>query len=87
VQLITLDARDNIAIATTDLHVAEVVDLGGAPIEICGEIPVGHKVAVVPLASGTDVIRYGEVIGMTTRDVGVGEHVHVHNLISKRLPG
>jgi hypothetical protein len=87
VHLITLDARDNIAIATTDLHVAEVVDLGGIPIEICGEIPAGHKVAVAPLAQGADVIRYGEIIGVTTTAVGVGEHVHIHNLISRRLPG
>lgn len=87
VQLITLDARDNIAIATADLHVGEVMTLGTASITIRSEVPRGHKVALKHLASGSDVIRYGEIIGATTKDVAIGEHVHVHNLISKRLPG
>jgi hypothetical protein len=87
VQLITLDARDNIAIATADLHVGEIVNLGGSSVTIRGEVPRGHKVALAALAQGADVIRYGEIIGSATRDVGIGEHVHVHNLISKRLPG
>jgi len=87
VQLITLDARDNIAIAIADLHVGDVVTLGAASIRILNDVPRGHKVALESLASGSDVLRYGEIIGATTKDVTVGEHVHVHNLISKRLPG
>ena len=86
-QLITLDARDNIAIATADLHMGEIVTLGDVSLTIRNEVPRGHKVALASLAQGADVIRYGEIIGATTKDVGVGDHVHVHNLVSKRLPG
>ena len=86
-QLITLDVRDNIAIATADLHVGEVVTLGAVSLTIRDDVPRGHKVALASLALGADVIRYGEIIGATTKDVGVGDHVHVHNLVSKRLPG
>lgn len=85
--LITLDARDNIAIATADLHAGEVVTVGTASVTIRSQVPRGHKVALEQLASGADVIRYGEIIGATTQDVTIGEHVHTHNLISKRLPG
>jgi altronate hydrolase len=42
--------------------------------------PPGHKVALRELPAGTLVHKYGQVIGRTTVDVHVGEHVHVHNL-------
>lgn len=87
VQLITLDARDNIAIAIADLRAGDVVTLGAESIRIISDVPRGHKVALETLESGSDVLRYGEIIGATTKDVSVGEHVHIHNLISKRLPG
>ena len=29
---------------------------------------------------GEYVIKYGEVIGVATKNIGVGEHVHVHNV-------
>jgi len=87
VQLLRLDARDNIAIAVAEIHAGDVAEVDGESLTIWDEIPGGHKVALEPMLSGADVVRYGEVIGATTSDVVPGEHVHVHNLISKRLPG
>ena len=40
----------------------------------------GHKYARVPIKAGDAVIKYGEVIGIATADIAVGEHVHTHNL-------
>jgi altronate dehydratase small subunit len=50
-------------------------------------IDFGHKFAVVPIKAGEDVLKYGEVIGVATRDIMAGEHVHVHNLEGKRGRG
>jgi (2R)-sulfolactate sulfo-lyase subunit alpha len=47
-------------------------------------IPIGHKVALKALKKGETVIKYGEDIGRLIADVAVGEHVHVHNLKTKR---
>ena len=47
-------------------------------------IPIGHKVAVKALKKGDTVIKYGEDIGRMVADAGVGEHVHVQNLKTKR---
>lgn len=47
-----------------------------------GEIPPGHKIALRPIAAGERVIKYGEPIGVATRNVARGEWVHVHNLRS-----
>jgi (2R)-sulfolactate sulfo-lyase subunit alpha len=48
------------------------------------DIPIGHKVAVKPLTKGDTVIKYGEDIGKMVADAGVGQHVHVQNLKTKR---
>ena len=40
----------------------------------------GHKYAVRPIKKGDKVIKYGQVIGIATEDIGVGGHVHSHNM-------
>ncbi len=42
--------------------------------------PRGHKVALRPIASGEEVIKYGFPIGRATKDIAEGEWVHSHNL-------
>ena len=87
VQLLLLDDRDDIAIATVDLRAGDRATVANTSLVVRNDIRRGHKVALRRLPTGTDVLRYGEVIGETTADVEVGDHVHVHNLISKRIPG
>ena len=48
------------------------------------DIPIGHKLAIKPLASGATVIKYGVDIGRAVADIGAGEHLHVHNVKTKR---
>lgn len=51
------------------------------------DVDFGHKFAVVPIRKGEDILKYGEVIGVATTDISVGEHVHIHNLEGKRGRG
>jgi (2R)-sulfolactate sulfo-lyase subunit alpha len=48
------------------------------------DVPIGHKVALKELKSGETVWKYGEDIGITTANVGQGEHLHIHNMKTKR---
>ena len=48
------------------------------------DIPIGHKVALVDLKKGDTVIKYGVDIGMMIADAKKGDHVHVHNLKTKK---
>jgi (2R)-sulfolactate sulfo-lyase subunit alpha len=48
------------------------------------DVPIGHKVALADLAEGQDVIKYGQVIGRLIAPVKTGDHVHTHNLKTKR---
>ena len=48
------------------------------------DVPVGHKIALVDIKKGDTVIKYGEDIGKAVADIAKGEHVHTHNLKTKR---
>jgi altronate dehydratase len=78
-----LDAADNVAVATTELAAGEQV-IG---LTVGEPIPTGHKFATAAIAVDAPVYKYGEVIGVAIRAIPVGAHVHVHNVLSARLPG
>jgi (2R)-sulfolactate sulfo-lyase subunit alpha len=48
------------------------------------DIPIGHKVALTDLKAGDTVIKYGEDVGRMVADARRGDHVHTHNLKTKR---
>jgi (2R)-sulfolactate sulfo-lyase subunit alpha len=47
-------------------------------------IPIGHKIALTDIKKGATVRKYGQDIGKAVADIAKGEHVHVHNLKTKR---
>ena len=51
------------------------------------DIPFGHKFALRDIAQGELIIKYGEEIGVASRDIAQGTYVHVHNLDSMRGRG
>ncbi len=48
------------------------------------DIPIGHKVALADIRNGDTVFKYGEDIGRAIAAIRKGEHVHVHNVKTKR---
>ena len=48
------------------------------------DIPIGHKVAIRDIKAGDTIIKYGVDIGRAVADIGAGEHLHVHNVKTKR---
>ena len=53
-------------------------------MQVLSDIPIGHKVALVDLAVGDSVIKYGVNIGRVVTPIRKGQHVHVHNLKTRR---
>ena len=82
-----MDETDTVATAIDDLDAGHVVDEAGYRVELTEDVPFGHKIAVVEMAAGDVVRKYGEVIGRATRDVEPGEWVHTHNCESTRGRG
>jgi altronate dehydratase len=85
-RLMQLAPEDNVAVARTTIPAGEPVLIGGLSIVLGEEIPTGHKVAIVPIAAGEKVKKYGAPIGSATRDIRPGQYVHTHNLTSDYLP-
>ena len=77
-QTIRLNTADNVIIALKDLAGGAIVP--GLDVPLAEAIARGHKIATRPIAEGEKVLRYGQTIGIATRAIAPGEHVHVHNL-------
>jgi (2R)-sulfolactate sulfo-lyase subunit alpha len=48
------------------------------------DIPIGHKVALKAIKKGDTIWKYGQDVGIAKADIGQGEHLHVHNVKTKR---
>ena len=48
------------------------------------EIPLGHKIAMIDFKEGDTILKYGHDIGKVVKDIKKGEHVHVHNVKTKK---
>ena len=48
------------------------------------DIPIGHKIALQDLEPNDTVINYGTDIGKVVKPIKRGEHLHVHNVKTKR---
>ena len=53
-------------------------------VKVQSDIPIGHKFALKNLAQGATVMKYGHDIGKTVAPIKTGEHLHVHNVKTKR---
>ena len=84
---IVLDPADNVAVALRTLAEGEEIVVEGAPLRVATAIPTGHKLARRAIAAGGPVLKYNETIGVASAPIAAGEHVHVQNVRSARLPG
>ena len=48
------------------------------------EVPLGHKIALQDLKEGDTILKYGHDICKVVKSIKKGEHVHVHNVKTKK---
>ncbi len=53
-------------------------------IQSKNEIRLGHKIAMADLNEGDTILKYGHDIGKVVKNINKGEHVHVHNVKTKK---
>src|ERR1700733_7809795 len=75
-----LRPEDNVAVAARDIAEGLEIDFNGHRLAVAKRVGLGHKLALVPIAKGQAVKKYGQGIVFASRDIAAGEHVHVHNL-------
>lgn len=90
IQFLVHEKVDTVGVATVDIKSGEkakglYMDTQ-APVEVKAlkDIPLGHKIAVKEMKAGDAVIKYGHDIGKVVADIKTGDHVHIHNLKTKR---
>jgi len=70
--------------AGTDMLAVVTHDNSDFRITAKQDIPIGHKVALKDIAKGDTIWKYGQDIGIAKAAIGKGEHLHVHNVKTKR---
>ena len=72
---VKLNVNDNVATALREINAGEITqDLASKDI-----IPKGHKIALRKIVKGEKIIKYDQLIGIASKDILPGEHVHVEN--------
>ncbi|WP_320201058.1 UxaA family hydrolase [Agrobacterium sp. rho-13.3] len=75
---ILLNINDNVAVARRSIQPGNAT--GRGDLKAAELIGRGHKVALRPIRTGEEVLKYGQIIGVATQDIDAGRHVHLHNL-------
>ena len=82
--VLILHPHDNVAVALGAIAAQETAaSHDGETITALDDIPPSHKIARVDIAAGAEIIKYGEIVAVSTRAIRRGEWVHTHNLESK----
>lgn len=81
-QYIRINPDDNVAVALCDIAKGEAVE----GIQLCEDVPRGHKIALKDFAEGENVIKYGFPIGHVTRPVPAGHKID-HSCLKTNLEG
>jgi len=80
IPLLRIDPRDNVAIALEALIAGTTFEVAEHAVTAACDIPRGHKMALVSMRVGENVVKYGHPIGHATAVIVAGDWVHVHNL-------
>ncbi|KGK82252.1 hypothetical protein DP73_20815 [Desulfosporosinus sp. HMP52] len=75
-----IDQNDTVILALEPVKKGERITNGDVTITVNEDIPQAHKVAINDIAVGSQIIKYGCNIGITTALIRKGDWVHSHNL-------
>lgn len=81
-RLLRLDPLDNVLVAIQTLEEGDRVTIDGREITVPSRLTLGHKLAARDIRNGERILKYHMPIGSATRDIAMGEHVHLHNMKS-----
>ena len=85
------DQQDDVGVAVVDIESGEqasglTLDSSRQSVSVkaLADIPLGHKIALRDFKKGDTVTKYGQDIGKVVAPIKKGDHVHVHNVKTKR---
>jgi len=81
------DPADNIATVLSEVIEGSQVQIGEdccSSVQALQDIPSLHKIAIKDIHEGSIIVKYGSPMGIATKPIARGEHVHIHNIASLR---
>src|ERR1700760_2626525 len=82
---IHLHPSDNVAIARVPIAPGQALRVEGNEFTAKTSVPAGHKVALMAIAPGEYICRYGQRIGRASKLIEAGSHIHTHNVSFEEL--
>lgn len=86
--VIIIDTKDNVGVVVEwikkDDDLEYTFNKEKHQIKSLDDIRIYHKVAIKDINKGDNIVKYGEHIGIASKDIKIGEHVHVHNVDDHR---
>ena len=78
-RVLRLHGDDNLVVSVDPVLPGAVAE----GVTAISRVPKGHKMAVVDIAEGAPVLKFGQIIGFATAPIRAGEHIHSHNCAVK----
>src|SRR5438067_9736880 len=85
-KVLRIHARDNVAVALTNLKSGEQIAVGERTLVLLSEVPAKHKFALEDIPVGGEVIMYGVLVGKAAQKVRQGELITTQNLKHDAAP-
>ena len=89
--IIIHDDKDNVGVVVIDLTKKDqeyscwiMESDKTVKIQSINNIPLGHKIALKDFKQGDTILKYGHDIGKVVASIKKGDHVHVHNVKTKK---
>jgi altronate hydrolase len=84
--VLKLSPRDNVLVALSDLRKGETIAWSGSTYTLATDVPAKHKFATENLATGSDVIMYGVLVGKAVKPIARGEVLTPRNTHHEAAP-
>ena len=89
--IIIHDEKDNVGVVVIDSTTKDqeyscwiIENDKTVKIQSINNIPLGHKIALKDFKQGDTILKYGHDIGKVVASIKKGDHVHVHNVKTKK---
>ena len=84
-KFIIMHKGDNCATSLEEIEQGDLLKFKDDSINIKQKIPLGHKFALNKIKKGEKIIKYGQIIGIATEDIAIGDWIHTQNITSHYL--
>lgn len=78
--ILKINPADNVVVAIQPQKAGAIISVDGKQITVLEDVPAGHKIAIVDLAKGENVIKYGFPIGHAKEDKKAGSWMNENNI-------